>query len=339
MTEVARALVLPHVMVIEVHRLLSLLLVWDSVELTTIGRYEKDDSPEGEAFRELTAEGLVRRPESQGLPESADEAIEDWVSAGWDFVADHPDPDFPSALAKRMVEQVLDEWVDDVRAAVEAAGQRGLATVALHAFEAQAAALPQLDPSAPVAESALIQAASRGVAVGPDISVEDVLAFREKNSALMGKYRAALIDLAGAIQNDSPIAAAEEARAVVANRVEPALANLEEALDESRIRYAWSTLIGASAVVMGGPVTPAVAATGAGSVVAKRLQYAFNRDRLVRDHPFGLLHRAASEIGRRTDSPAPITDPEAELKQELVPLIDDSIRAAVRLTELRARGT
>ena len=146
----------------------------------------------------------------------------------------------------------------------------------------------------------LMTAALSSVVVAPSTSPDDILRFRDKHVALRGRFRAAIGDLAESISLDVPPAAAlEQARATVANRVEPVLADLQHVLAENRISYLWRTFT-AGAAVASGPVAPGVAASGAVAFATHSLAYAFNRKRLIAQHPFGFLYEA-----RRTFSSEP----------------------------------
>lgn len=329
-------------------QLLSMLLVWDGLDVRSSDRYTDDDSVEAEIWRELVSEGLIRlkpRTPAAELPKSSTEAMEMWMALPWKSIARpdsiaYPDPDLPSKLAETAVDAALEDLRNSARDSLLLAVERGVAPVALDPIAASAATLPAADQSAAPAEGMLIQVAAQGVRVSGECRVEDVLAFRDKNRALMGRFRSALIDLAKSIEADSPSAAAEEARAVMVNRVEPALADLEAALKENRVHFFWNALIGASAVALGDPIAPAAAATGAGNVVARNLRYAFNRERLVRDHPFGLLHEVGAQFDRvgpfsKTD----VTDPEAEAREALKLYVEGLIRSALDFQDAARDGT
>jgi hypothetical protein len=338
-TEVARALAFPSTGFVKSDQLFSMLLVWDSVDLLpSQERYEDDDSPEAEVVRELTAEGLVcalpRPPDSEKPPATEKEAKERWQSIQWEHLAAaNQDENFPASLAERIADGLIKDVFVRAHDFLGTAAALGVAPVALDPFAMKTVSLPIQDNSAPIREGTLIQAASRCVRVSAESLVEDVLSFREKNRPLMGQFRAALIDLSAAIQADSAVAASEQANAVFANRVEPALANLEAALSESRLKFAWSMLLGTSSVVLGGPAGPVAAALGAGSVLTRNLSYAFDKDRLVRDHPYGLLHRAGEAFEKEETRPSgpQITDPELEAKQWYQQGIERDILEAMKL--------
>ncbi len=336
--EVARALAFPGTGFVKSDQLFSLLLVWDGVDLLPgQARYEDDDSSEAEIVRRLSAEGLVcilpRSPGDEELPTTEKEAGERWQSIPWERIAaEHSDEGFVGRVAETVAERMVQHVFSRANEFLDIAAARGVAPVALDRLAMKATSLPVLDRDVPICEGALIQAASRCAKVDADCKVEDVLAFRDRNRPLMGRFRAALVDLSAAIGADSALVATQQADAVFLNRVEPALAKLEDALSESRLKFAWSMLLGASNVVLGGPIDPAVTAVGAGSVLTRNLRYAFDRDRLVRDHPFGLLHRAGAEFGGDEDRAGDpqITDPELEAKRWYQRWIENHVLAAAK---------
>lgn len=333
MAEVARALILPGSSWPETEQLLSMLLVWDGLDLHMADRYTDDDSPAAEVWRELVAEGLISVKSGE---QSSDEVVEEWAALPWgEIVGEKDNPDFAAELAEDAVEGAVNGLMERVKDSLSLAAERGTPPVALDPLAAKAAALPVVDKEAPATEGILIQAAAKGVRVDKDCSVKDILAFRHRNRPLMGRFRAALIDLAAAMQADSPVAAAEEARAVVANRIEPSLADLEASLSENRIRFFWNALIGASAVALGDPIGPAAAVTGAGSIVTRNLCYAFNRRRLVQDHPFGLLHEIGVQVGAPEEKQGSVlTDPAGEARAALTRRVETLIRSAFELHAL-----
>jgi len=310
-----------------------MLLIWDSLEVAVSERFTDDDSADAEVWRALAAEGLIQHhlpPEELRPPKSLDQAAEEWLSVPWEVFPFDADPDLLNQLAGSAAEAVVQDKVSEVKRLVTDAAKRGLAPVAIDSFASNVAPLPSVDHEGPIAEGMLIQAASKGVRISPSSSLEDIFAFREKNRNLMGRFRASLIDLSVAVQAESPDAAAEQAHATVVNRIEPALSDLETALKGSRLRFAWNTMLGASAVVLGGPLSPAAVTAGAGNVVSRRLQYAFNRDRLVQDHPFGLLHQISTDFERISpNTNPPITDPVAEAQAGLQRKVEILIKSAL----------
>jgi hypothetical protein len=224
---------------------------------------------------------------------------------------------------------ITDSIVENVRRALDRASRERLAPIAATYHASLAASLPREDAEAPVREATLIDVATRGIRVAPETSVEEVIAFREANSAAIGRFRASLIDMAASISAESP-AAAEEAFALVRNRVEPALAALGEVLSRRRISFGWSMLFGASATVAAGIDTGAAVAE-AGQVVTRGLRYAFNRERLIRDHPYGFLYRARRDFDAIDARPTNvITDPEQEIANSFRAVVGAAVEATVK---------
>lgn len=208
--------------------------------------------------------------------------------------------------------------IASVQNALEEARAKGFAPVATTPFAELAASLPAADAAAPVAAASLLQVATQGIKVAPDTTVEDILAFRDKNKRSMGRFRGAMADLAGTIATDASGNPAEEARAVIKNRVEPAIGDLTEALDRNRISFAVKILFGAvSASLTSGD--PASASLTGGLVASRSLRYAFDRERFVNDHPYGLIYRARQEFPTDADKCEPvITDPAAAIRDRCI---------------------
>jgi hypothetical protein len=334
MAEFARALVLPDISVPRRREILSLLLVWDGLELdVTESRPGQGDS-ELEWAAELEEAGLL---DIRHRLLSADHADEDFESFDdeWQHLAEvwalfgNSDPD---GLAARVAKQLTTTILDNVGQALARASQAGLAPIAATHYAALAASLPTPEAGQPVREATLIDVATRGIRVSEDTTIETVLAFREKNSPLIARFRGAMIDLSASITAETPGAAAEEAYAVVKNRVEPELANLEDVLVRGKIRFTWDMLLGLSATwASSGATTTAAAVAEAGQIAMRGLRYAFDRDRLIRDHPFGFLHRVGSDICYSTATPnTAITNPKLEIQTFFEIMIGAAINATVK---------
>jgi hypothetical protein len=175
---------------------------------------------------------------------------------------------------------------------------------------------------APRREAALLSAAVDAFEVHDDTPVEDILLFRAQHKGLIGRFRASLVDLSGELQQDAaPLTLLASARDTYRNRVQPALADLEAAMNESRMRFFIRSLIGATALTLA-PVEPVRAAEAGASLIGHTVNYRFARDTLVREHPFGLLHKITAEfsVGPRpahTELELAINDPEHFLSSVL----------------------
>ncbi len=331
--EVARALVLPDFSGPAVPDLMSLLLVWDQVEVdlrvVDSSRIEEDAE-----YQRLVDEGLVAytvrpfsSPQAQSRPKPKPPVPEIPDGIPEEIWAELKLAAFDDWVAEGGIERLISSggkgaaksFVENLQEAFIQAAQRGYAPVAVTPFASMVSSLPTVDTHAPVAEATMIQVASRGIRVNHDTNVEDLLFFRERNAEIMGRFRGALIDLASSVDSTSPAGAAEQAYAVLLNRVEPALADLSDALDKGRIKFAVQTLLGATSIAAG-PAAGLGASAAGGRVVTQMLRYAFDRERLVREHPYGLLYRAADAFGTSTDVEHPrqvITDPETHIAMVL----------------------
>lgn len=320
MPEVACAVALPDFGPPPIHEILSLLLVWDTVEVATPGALWETLTPDHALpLAELAEQGVVRwQPSSPRIwhPETLLGSVR---AAGAGRMPEWGDPRWPQA-AREWADALVQTYALDVRDAVNDANTRGLACVATSDVATAVASLPALSRQAAESESALIQAAMRSVRVVPGTEIGDILAFRAKNAKLMGRFRGAMIDLAHSLQRDaSSSALMAEADAVIKNRVEPVLADLDVTLSRGRVKYAWTMLLGTTTILLG-PVTPIATATNGGRVLAQTLAYAFDRSKLVREHPYGLLQAARSELQCEPSSiePQPVTDPLQEARHMII---------------------
>lgn len=334
MTEFARALVLPDLGAPSKRKLLSLLVVWDGLEV---------DLTESGASRDgwltpLEEEGLITVTERPVDPRDSSESRElfdeRWMEFTRNWLAPFATPKIMRESAEQVATEVTDRLVANIENATKRAATLGLAPLAITPFASLATSLPKQEGSSPVREATLIEVATRGVEVAPHTDLEDVLAFRDQNRDLMGRFRGALIDLAAAIEADSPAAAAEQAYAVVKNRVEPQLGALNDALETGRISFAWNMLLGASAVALSGGDLGA-ATSSAGSVAMQRLRYAFSRDRLVREHPYGLLYQTARAFGGEADGRASkvITEPRQAISLSLAAAYEALMKESITVVD------
>jgi len=206
------------------------------------------------------------------------------------------------AIADRASSALADRLITRLAEASEMSLKSGLAPVAGAFISNFGAIAPPVDEAAPTRETALISASFTGVMLDEGTAVDAVLHFRESHRAEIGRCRGSLITLAGTLQRDtSPEQMAEEAQAAVLNRVAPALADLETAMRANKLKFMVNALAGASGLAFG-PVAPAVAAKGGVQIATQALSYAFDRDRLVREHPYGYLYRAREAFGGAEDS-------------------------------------
>jgi hypothetical protein len=329
-TEVARALILPDLGPPAREEILSLLLIWDALDLeVTRVADEKDNFGWAKQLEEAGVLRVTSRPfDPQHPPESRKPPGEELRE-----VAEHYDvfgpPDDPSKVVKYAAKAVTDLLFDNVQHAVDRAAREGLAPVAATYHASLVASLPRAESNAPVREGTLIDVATRGIKVAPETTVDAVLAFRERNAPLIGRFRAALIDLAASIDPDSS-APAEQAFALVKNRIEPAISALDDVLGRGKISFVWGMMVGASTTVAAGMEAGAAVAE-VGQVVTRGIRYAFNRERLIRDHPYGFLYRANQVFDATSPRPmAVITDPEQEIKGYLEVVVGAAVDAMAK---------
>jgi hypothetical protein len=244
MTEVAQALLLPSVEGPGIASLLSAALVWDRVLVPRFTRQSNraEDRPAGLVLERLEEEGVVHEvalplgdphaPQPRGGFHAIDEALAIGVAERM------PAPKLEArvwAALQEATNEVADHQSARLRSAVALCEHLGAAPVANGLFALIAPILPPLTTGAPVREGTLISIAAEGIGVDGTTNVEDVLRFRDQHAAGIGRLRTSLIDLAATIRQDGPpLALLEEARAVLSNRVEPALASLEALLKEGR---------------------------------------------------------------------------------------------------------
>jgi hypothetical protein len=301
--------VIPEVGGYSIDDLLTPLLIWDSVVCVTDEKeQEKLELHELAPLIDSGAVTCISRPKDR-----LDATLDRWV----DIRPTSPQSNEDNIkVSEYTAELMLQYYIEKVEDAIIEADRRGLASVASSELSWHAATLPSRTRSPSEAEAALIQVASAAIAVAPGTKIEDILYFREKHGLLMGRFRGALIDLAQSLNREADTAVLmEEAHAVIKNRVEPALGHLESALSRGSIRYAWTMLMGASTIVLGS-VEPAAMTVGSGRLIAQTLAYAFDRQRLLLDHPYGLIPAARAELRAQ---PQPliraINDPLQELKR------------------------
>jgi hypothetical protein len=77
---------------------------------------------------------------------------------------------------------------------------------------------------------------------------------------------------------------------------------LESELKKGRISFAWTNMFGVGGLVAGSASVTTASIGGGAFLIGRTVKYAFDRDALVRDHPFGYLHRVrTSLVDGRTD--------------------------------------
>jgi hypothetical protein len=214
-----------------------------------------------------------------------------------------------------MARQATSLYLNRLQDAFELARDHNLAPIA-HSIASHVGSLVgDYTDDVPRREAALLSAAVDAFEVNDDTPVEDILLFRMRHKGLIGRFRASLVDLSAELQQDaSPLSLLASARDTFRNRVQPALADLEAAMNESRVRFLIRSLVGATAITLA-PVEPVRAVEAGASLVGQTVNYRFSRARLLREHPFGLLHQIPAEFSvgsrpTRTELELAIQDPE-----------------------------
>ena len=301
--------------------LLSALLIWDRVLVPApnpLGALHDSALELMEQLEEHGASAFVELPEvGASTPEEIVAAVDH--AAKMSNVPRDVNGMFTLG-ALTAIAVVADDHGRRIRASLDACTDLHAAPLTSGRISFMASSLPAEVANGHVNAGRLICAAVSSVAVDPRTDLEVILRFREQNAALRGRFRAALGDLAGSLSHDAPgTVGLEEARAIVANRVTPAVADLERALTERRMTYVWRTLM-AGATVAASPIAPGITTSGAATFVTHSLAYAFNRRRLVAEHPYGFLREARLAFPS-DDGPGilraqgTITDPAHEIRQ------------------------
>lgn len=202
----------------------------------------------------------------------------------------------------------------------ELAHSRGLALLAdTCIFEPLAGmvhrgAMAHLDPSASsrLGQAVLAHMALRVCGVAVDTPVEEILRFREEHSAELGRFRAAIGELAGQLSDDVPSLEAlqQGVRDAYLNRVTPAVDELRASLRSHSIGTVITALTAGGATTMpiafasgflGTPgsygATIALVAEAAVSVIAYAVMYRLDRADLLRSSPYSYVLAAEAAFG------------------------------------------
>lgn len=214
-----------------------------------------------------------------------------------------------------MARQATSLYLNRLQDAFELARHHNLAPVAHSVASHVGSLVGHYTDDAPRREAALLSAAVDAFEVHDETPIEDILLFRIRNKGLIGRFRSSLVDLSAELQQDAtPLTLLASARDTYRNRVQPALADLEAAMNESRMRFLIRSLAGATAITLA-PVKPVRAVEAGATLVGHTVNYRFSRDKLLREHPFGLLHKITGEFAvnprpTRTELELAIQDPE-----------------------------
>lgn len=274
----------------------------DSSELPDVTLPEKgSDATELEELKRVLK--WIVRPISEAIPKLG-EFEEDEIQK---YVQDHQDEAHAavSNLFESMREYAAGHYLGRMQDAFELSSQHNLAPLAQSPVS-HVASIVGAPTDAPRSEAALLSAAVQAFEIDPATPIEQLLQFREKNKAALGRFRASLVDLSDGMRRDgNPTQLLAVARDTYRNRVVPALGDLEEVLKEGQIRFFIKSLLGATAIALA-PVEPVKAVEGGATLMGQTLNYSFSRQKLIREHPFGFLHQVSSEL--RPNQPGPSTD-------------------------------
>jgi hypothetical protein len=165
----------------------------------------------------------------------------------------------------------------------------------------------------PLREASLLTVSAQSIVLPPSVSVASILQFRLEHARELGRFRAAMSDMAAAVSVEGPQEALLwKARDAYTNRVVPALADLEDALAAGRIRFLVRSLIGATALSLA-PVSPTTAGEGGLQLLGQTIEYRFSRKELLDAHPFAYLYLVGAEFGGNLERLRPV--PAAQLVQ------------------------
>lgn len=310
MADLSRALAIPGLVAPSDSALKNLVLYWDEVVVLEYrDRAGGDGSPSvrSDVAKLLESAGAIRYV-SRSIDLSGVYVYDDrgraYLPAPTRSLGERARPD--TTFTESELVELGREWLTDLATqhylartadAFDLALENHLAPVAVSMLAHVASLLGAEQDDDTVGVASLISAAVTAFMIEPGTRVEDILIFREQNRASLGRFRAALADLRGQLaKTGPPQARLASARDTYRNRVVPALAALEESINESRLRFLLKSLIGASSIALS-PMAPAKALEGTAAFAGQSLTYAFSRRRMVEQHPFGFLHKLSGEMG------------------------------------------
>lgn len=137
------------------------------------------------------------------------------------------------------------------------------------------------------------------LSIAPSVSLKSLLAFREKYSDELGRFRSKIGELASSVPDaESFEAARQHAHDLVVNEIQPALADLKSALKGNRIRtmtdgllkVSFLSAVPTSALIAAGLTLPTALLVGAGiSLTAATVLYSEEKKKLKRENAFTYL--------------------------------------------------
>lgn len=157
-----------------------------------------------------------------------------------------------------------------------------------------------------LAPGLLAHLAIQGVAVAPDTPIDRLLDFRERHKDELALFRTKIEQLTSAVERDLSIEALRQCLSDLhTNEVEPAVANLKEALDARRIRWLSEGLlkiaflsVGSSTVlVAAGLAVPTALLAAAGlSLIVQGTMYNVDKRESLRSNPYAYLLSLEREL-------------------------------------------
>jgi hypothetical protein len=158
-----------------------------------------------------------------------------------------------------------------------------------------------------LAQAFLADLTLQRIAVKPDTPVARLLRFRCDHSSELGRFRARLADLTKSIDKDLPLAALQQRVAdVYTNEVRPAIDELEDCLNASKISWILESVLktsmlsipsGGAAVALGMSIPQALLAGAGISLTVSAVLYNLKMREELRSNPFSYLLSAESSLG------------------------------------------
>jgi hypothetical protein len=150
-----------------------------------------------------------------------------------------------------------------------------------------------------LAEGTLIDLTLGQVSIDPNVTLDKLLRFRKQHHDELAHLRAKLGELVATVPDDKSITAIQQHVCdLIANEVEPALADLKAALEaagvktltEGLLRVSFLSAAPTSALIASGISVPLALAAGAGiSLAATGVLLAVEKRKAIRENPFAYL--------------------------------------------------
>lgn len=335
--DVARSLVLPDRSLLSLRSVLTLALYWDEFYLIEPqGEVPQWEERASSVCDRLIGEGLLKvvpvkrsplipkadQADSEtdtismlrlGKDEVGKSVFQESVELPSELVENAKrEPFFDGDMSDALGELLARGLIRDIGHALDIAVANALVPLAMTQIGQLACAIGSEDEEADISTAALMSASIEAFELDESVSVEEILRFRENNRVQLQRFRASISDLAGSVgRSQSMPTALASARDTYLSRVEPALASLESALDESFLKFATKSLFGLARLTTS-PVEPVGASMRAATLAANAINYRFSRKTLVEEHPWAYAHLLTSQLGKNSPvSGGPLIDPVA----------------------------